>query len=110
MISTVCEEKQIIMANFVHSGAKAADYIYKAECPEEDLKTLIHEHGQAVVLVAVHGKSFDNYQGGVLEDCEYDAECPEESYLPKTDPKYKVCKQVKSGLKPMDACCVYSIL
>ena len=80
----------------------ANSYIYKAQCPEEDLKTLIHEHGHAVVLVAAHGKSWDNYQSGVLEDCEYHKKCPEESSLPKTDPNYKVCKQVYFGLKLKD--------
>jgi len=81
-----------------NSGAMANNYIYKAQCPEEDLKTLIHEHGHAVVLVAAHGKSWDNYQSGVLEDCEYHKKCPEESSLPKTDPNYKVCKKVNHAV------------
>ena len=55
-----------------HLGAKAAKYYYYQQCPEEDLKTLIHQHGHAIVGVAVHGHSFNDYSSGVLEDCEYD--------------------------------------
>ena len=33
---------------------------------------MIHQHGHAIVGVAVHGHSFNDYSSGVLEDCEYD--------------------------------------